>query len=83
MPEIHRGYFAVSGDRDSGFALRHASPELAEHEARDIVLTEFAGPFGFAVAPAAIDEQFDALVATAPVLPANALIAMHERLYGF
>lgn len=83
MPEMHRGYFAVSGDRDSGFTLRHASPAFAEHEVRDIMLTEFGGPFGFAVAPAAIDEEFDALVATAPVLPADGLIAMHERLYGF
>ena len=44
MPEVHRVYYAVAGDRTGGFTLRHASPEFAENEARDIMLTEFGGP---------------------------------------
>jgi hypothetical protein len=81
MPEVHRDYYAVSGDRAVGFKLQHASPEFAEHEARDILLTEFGGPFGFN-APPEIDQRFDALAATAPAYGAD-LILLQDQLYAF
>ncbi|MEJ7791986.1 MAG: hypothetical protein WKF65_08460 [Gaiellaceae bacterium] len=82
MPEIHRDHYAVSGDRARGFTLRHASAEFAADEARDIMLTEFGGPFGIAAPPAALDARFDALAATAPTFGAD-LFVLHDQLYAF
>lgn len=44
MPEVHRGYYRV-GATASGFRLTHPSPEFAEAQARDILLSELAIPF--------------------------------------
>lgn len=45
MPEVHRGYYEVSGNPESGFILTHPSPEVARLEGRDIVMAELAMPF--------------------------------------
>jgi hypothetical protein len=82
MPEVHRDYYAVSGDREIGFTLQHASPQVAADEARDILLTEFGGPFGFNAPAPAIDHRFDELALTAPTFGPD-LLALHDQLYGF
>ncbi|ATB45937.1 hypothetical protein MYMAC_001525 [Corallococcus macrosporus DSM 14697] len=45
MPEVHRGYYSVSGDVASGFRLTHASDSFRYYEARDIALTEISMPY--------------------------------------
>jgi hypothetical protein len=46
MPEVHRGYYEVAGDRASGFRLTHPSSAFARHEALDILFTELSKPVG-------------------------------------
>ncbi len=71
MPEIHRGYYEVSGSRDSGFGLSHAQ-HRGEYEVRDIILSDLAGAYGWVVPDERIDPKFDAIARNAPVLPPEA-----------
>lgn len=67
MPEVHRGYFDVSGDETKGFLLRHPSSKVSDAEAEDILLAELALA---CVRPLANDysQAFDNLAKTAPIL---------------
>ena len=51
MPEVHRGYYTVAGDRTTGFVLEHPDRRVAEHECKDIVLSELALPFSIRTQP--------------------------------
>lgn len=58
MPEVHRGYYSVRGDKQTGFTLAHASPQFAAHEATDVILTELSLPFVDSPAPR-FEDRYD------------------------
>lgn len=65
MPEVHRGYYTVEGDVSGGFSLSHSSPQFAQHEALDIVLTELS--LTFVSAPSLhLEDRFDYQARLAP-----------------
>ena len=53
MPEVHKGYYSVAGDKEKGFTLAHATRQFADHEATDIILTELS--LSFLASPAMAD----------------------------
>jgi Holliday junction resolvase-like predicted endonuclease len=57
LPEVRRGWYVVSGSRESGFRLDHPSEEFAESEARDTILADVSLPFS--VRPPPNDALFD------------------------
>lgn len=58
IPEVRRGWYDVSGTKETGFVLSHPSAEFADAEARDVVLAEISG--GYIVPPPdAFRELFD------------------------
>ena len=67
MPEVHRGYFDITGSETAGFTLRHRSVEFSAFEAQDILLSEAALATGQG-APPDYDRIFDELAKTAPTL---------------
>ena len=65
MPQVHRGYYSVTKIDEKQFRLDHASMELANDEARDIVLSELAMPH-LAVSPPNVQSEIQQLALTAP-----------------
>ena len=83
MPEVHRDYYDVGGNRESGFTLSHVNADFAAFEMRDIILTEFGGPFGVAFPPTSLITDFDRLAETAPILPLEIAGPVYQQLYRF
>lgn len=65
LPEVHRGWWEVSGDREAGFVLSRPSADLARFEARDIVLSELVLTTG-SRPPIDLSARFDAMAAALP-----------------
>lgn len=63
IPEVRKGYYRVD-QRNGGFDLHHVSPEFAEAEVRDILLSELALAF-MDVRPPSLWNEFDLLAGAA------------------
>jgi hypothetical protein len=81
MPEVHRGYWRVSG-QDGDLELSYRDDVFADGQARDITLSELAIPFSFQTP---IEAEIWAMAKTAPKIdrPSVAkLIAEGARRYS-
>jgi hypothetical protein len=82
MPEVHRGYYLVEGDEESGFVLSHPSAEFAHHEALDIILAELSLSMLLNSSETAFSSLFDGLAETAPLADALAMEQALRALNG-
>ena len=73
MPEVHRGYYDVSGYAVDGFMLHFRSREFEHAEMEDFLLGELAVPYLHS--PAHVLNIFDEMARTAPVFDGVAMIA--------
>jgi hypothetical protein len=79
MPEVHRGLYDVNGG-DGKYALTHPSQEVANGEARDVVLNELALPFYL---QSKVDQAaFDALAETLPKVDLSVMAPIVGQLFG-
>jgi hypothetical protein len=67
MPEVHRCYYSVSGNIESGFTLTHSSSSFSTHEALDIVFNELALTSSLNPPRDLHEREFDRLAETFPL----------------
>ena len=79
MPEVHKGYYTVTGNKQEGFRLRHRSPEFAGYEARDILLTELSLTF-LGDPPPRFTSRYDEIAKTAPAFDLAAMFRTIQQL---
>jgi hypothetical protein len=82
MPTVHRGYFSVSGAATTSFELSHSSPEFADVESEDILLSELALPFPLTRSPS-FPKAVKGMAESAPTLDMGRQMSICKQLYSY